>query len=226
MSAKPTKKSDQQKAWDRKPKPSKYSIGSRTKAKKFLLVCEGQTEEIYFKSFPVLSATVTAKGTGRTKLALVEQAKKLVQNDSYDEIWCVFDMDISYDNQENQRNDFNNAIYQIQNGDKKFKVAYSNDCFELWFYLHFAYTDQKNHRTFYYKKLREFWNLNYEEKGKELDFCKTIYAKLQEENCSQEEAIKRAEKLYQFQNNQLPSDQNPVTTVFELVRELNRYLKS
>jgi hypothetical protein len=224
MSAKPTKKTDQSAAWNRKPNPSKYSIGGRTQNRKILIVCEGQTEEIYFKSFPVLTATVTAKETGRTKSSLVKQAQKLAKEDNYDEIWCVFDMDVNYAVQQNQREDFNSAISQCQNT-KKFKVAYSNDCFELWFYLHFAYTDQQNHRKFYYKKLREFWSINYEEKGKELDFCTTIYSKLQEANCSQEEAIKRAEKLFNSKIQDLPCDQNPVTTVYELVRELNKYLK-
>ncbi|MEY4538737.1 MAG: hypothetical protein RLZZ306_494 [Bacteroidota bacterium] len=224
MSAKPIKKTDQLAGWNRKVNLSKSVIGSRNIAKKFLIVCEGQTEEIYFKSFPILTATVTAKGTGKTKLTLVKHAKQLAKEDNYDEIWCVFDMDINYAHQENQRNDFNSAIKQCQET-KKFKVAYSNDCFELWFYLHFDYTDQQNHRTFYYKKLREFWSINYEEKGKELDFCKTIYKKLQESNCSQEEAIKRAEKLFKSKTHDLPCDQNPLTTVFELVRELNKYLK-
>ncbi len=224
MSAKPIKKSDQLAGWNKKASPSKYAIGSRNIAKKFLIVCEGQTEEIYFKSFPVLTATVSAKETGRTKLALVNKARDLAKEDNYDEIWCVFDMDINYADQEKQRNDFNGAVKQCQET-KKFKVAYSNDCFELWFYLHFAYTDQQNHRTFYYRKLREFWDINYEKKGKELEFCSTIYDKLQADNCSQTEAIKRAEKLHQSQNDKLPCDQNPITTVYELVRELNKYLK-
>jgi hypothetical protein len=224
MSAKPIKKTDQLAGWNRKVSLSKSAIGSRNIAKKFLIVCEGQTEEIYFKSFPISTATVTAKGTGKTKMTLVKHAEQLAKEDNYDEIWCVFDMDINYADQENQRNDFNSAIQQCQET-KKFKVAYSNDCFELWFYLHFNYTDQQHHRSFYYQKLREFWSINYEDKGKELDFCKTIYHKLQESNCSQEEAIKRAEKLHQIQNDKLPCDQNPITTVYELVKELNKYLK-
>ncbi len=224
MSAKPIKKTDQSAGWNKKANISKSAISSRIIPKKFLIVCEGQTEEIYFKSFPVLTATVSAKETGRTKLALVKKAKELAKEDNYDEIWCVFDMDINYANQENQRNDFNSAIKQCQET-KKFKVAYSNDCFELWFYLHFAYSDQQNHRTFYYQKLREFWGINYEDKGKKLDFCKTIYSKLQNSNCSQQEAIDRAEKLFKSKTHDSPCDQNPVTTVFELVRELNKYLK-
>jgi hypothetical protein len=224
MSAKPIKKTDQSAGWNRKVSHSKPAIGSRIIAKKFLIVCEGQTEEVYFKSFPISTATVTAKGTGKTKMTLFKHAEQLAKEDNYDEIWCVFDMDINYTDKENQRNDFNSAIKQCQET-KKFKVAYSNDCFELWFYLHFAYTDQQNHRTFYYKKLREFWNINYEDKGKELDFCKTIYSKLQESNCSQEEAVKRAEKLHYGHNDKLPCDQNPITTVYELVKELNKYLR-
>lgn len=224
MSAKPIKKTNQSAGWNRKVNLSKSAIGSRNIAKKFLIVCEGQTEEIYFKSFPVLTATVSAKETGRTKLALVKKAKELAKDDNYDEIWCVFDMDINYANQENQRNDFNSAVKQCQET-KKFKVAYSNDCFELWFYLHFNYTDQKHHRSFYYGKLREFWGINYEDKGKDLDFCMKIYSKLQDPNCSQQEAINRAEKLFNSKTHDSPCDQNPVTTAYELVKELNKYLK-
>ena len=86
MSLKPTKKTDQSAAWNRKSSISKYHLGSRNVAKKFLIVCEGQTEEIYFSSFPVLSATVKVKETGRTKLALVKEAKKLAKEDNYYEI--------------------------------------------------------------------------------------------------------------------------------------------
>ena len=150
MSAKRIKKTDQSAGWNKKVNLSKSAIGSRIIAKKFLIVCEGQTEEIYFRSFPVLTATVNAKETGRTKLALVKKAKELAKENNYDEIWCVFDMDINYADKENQRNDFNSAIKQCEET-KKFKVAYSNDCFELWFYLHFDYIDQQNHRKFYYK---------------------------------------------------------------------------
>lgn len=224
MSAKPIKKSDESASWNKKSFPSKYSIGSRIQNKKFLIVCEGQTEKVYFKSFEVNGVTVDAEETGMTKLALVKKAKVLAKEDNYDEIWCVFDMDINYANQENQRNDFNSAVKQCQET-KKFKVAYSNDCFELWFYLHFNYTDQQHHRSFYYQKLRAFWNINYEDEGKESDFCTTIYLKLQESNCSQEEATKRAEKLFNSKIHDSPCDQNPVTTVYELVRELNKYLK-
>lgn len=224
MSLKPIKKSNLSAGWNKKVNLSKSAIGSRNIAKKFLIVCEGQTEEIYFGSFPIANITVKTKGVGRTKLALVKKAKELAKEDNYDEIWCVFDMDVNVEDQENQRNDFNSAIKQCQDT-KKFKVAYSNDCFELWFYLHFDYTDQQNHRNFYYKKLSEFWSINYKENGKELDFCKTIYTKLQKSNCSQEEAIKRAEKLFNSKIHDLPCDQNPITTVFELVKELNKHLK-
>jgi hypothetical protein len=224
MSLKPIKKTDQFSSWNKKAAVSPYVTSRKNIAKRYLIVCEGQTEEVYFRSFPIANITVTTKSVGRTKSSLVKHAHKLAKEDNYDEIWCVFDMDVNYADQQNQRDDFNNAIQQCQNT-KKTKVAYSNDCFELWFYLHFAYTDQQNHRKFYYKKLREFWGINYEEKGKELDFCISIYSKLQEANCSQEEAIKRADKLFNSKTDDLPSDQNPVTTVYELVKELNKYLK-
>ena len=47
--------------------------------------------------------------------------------------------------------DFDNAISKaVLLG---YKVGYSNDSFELWFYLHFNFTDAQNLRTFYYSEL-------------------------------------------------------------------------
>ena len=75
MSLKPIKKSNLSAGWNKKVNLSKSAIGSRNIAKKFLIVCEGQTEEIYFGSFPIANITVKTKGVGRTKLALVKKQR-------------------------------------------------------------------------------------------------------------------------------------------------------
>ena len=112
--------------------------------------------------------------------------------------------------------DFDNAI---ESGfSKGFFVAYSNDCFELWFYLHFHYTDQKNHRKFYYKKLGE----NYEKNKKKYNFCLKIYSLLKsDQNASQYDAIERAKKLHENQKKLTYHKQNPITLVYKLVEYLN-----
>jgi hypothetical protein len=132
-------------------------------------------------------------------------------------------LDIKRD-EENCIPDFDNAISKALN--LGFKVAYSNDAFELWFYLHYQYTDQENHRTFYYQKLSELWNLNYEKEGKKWDYCYNNYKRLNEDTrASQEKAIERAKNLYELKK-ELPFHmQNPVSLVFELVELLNENMK-
>ena len=49
------------KPWLKKVADFKYSIETIEKRQRFLIVCEGQTEELYFRSFPILSADVIAK---------------------------------------------------------------------------------------------------------------------------------------------------------------------
>ncbi len=217
------KVTDRKKAWLKKVKPSEYKVETRALNKTILIVTEGQTEELYFKSFPVLTLTVqTVNLQGQGKLKLIESTEKIVggSDDDFDYVWCVFDMDVK--SGENEFADFDNAI---KSGiSKGYKIAYSNDCFELWFYLHFNYTEQKNHRKFYYKELGKVWNCNYEKEGKKYDFCLKIYSLLQSgENVSQKKAIERAKKLHESQKQLNYHEQNPVSLVYELVKLLNKY---
>jgi hypothetical protein len=97
--AKYVKKTDQNKAWNKRTGGAiAYKLGSRTaNIKRFLIICEGEnTEPYYFKSFPVLTAEVEAFGIGRSKTSLVEQAIDCVSQEAHDperEVWIVFDMD-------------------------------------------------------------------------------------------------------------------------------------
>jgi hypothetical protein len=97
--AKHVKKTDQNKAWNRRTGNARaYDLESRAaNAKRFLIICEGvNTEPCYFKSFPVQTAQVEAFGIGRSKTSLVEHAIEWVQQkppDSEREVWVVFDMD-------------------------------------------------------------------------------------------------------------------------------------
>jgi len=213
-----------QKAWLKKAKPSLYKIETKETNKTILIVGEGQTEKLYFESFPVLTLTVKAIDLkGQSKLKLIESTTSIVENNKkenifYDEVWCVFDMDIKQGSKE--FSDFDNAITKSKF--LGYHIAYSNDSFELWFYLHFNYTEQKHHRTFYYNFLGKHWNLNYEKEGKTYKFCKKIYSKLEnDENASQKDALERAEKLFNKQSDLPFHQQNPVTLVYKLVYYLN-----
>lgn len=210
-----------QKPWLKKVNASLYIIESIEINKTILIVGEGQTEKLYFESFPVLTLTVEAIDLkGQSKLKLIESTTSIIENSEtkYDEVWCVFDMDVKQ--KEKEFSDFDNAI--TKGKELGYNIAYSNDSFELWFYLHFNYTEQKNHRTFYYNFLGKQWNLNYEKNGKTYKFCKSIYSKLEnDKDSSQEKAIERAEKLFNNQSDLPFHQQNPVSLVYKLVNYLN-----
>ena len=64
------KVTDQAKAWNKKAQPTDYKINTIAKNKTILIICEGQTEKLYFESFPVLGVTVKAidlKGQSKQK---------------------------------------------------------------------------------------------------------------------------------------------------------------
>lgn len=113
---------------------SGYRLKRRTGTKKppkkrILIVCEGEkTEPNYFRSFRVTSAVIKIEALGKNTKDLVLTAKRLKEkaikeNESFDQVWCVFDRD-SF-----KKIDFNEAL-QIasQNG---MKAAYSNEAFPI-----------------------------------------------------------------------------------------------
>lgn len=216
---------DTNKAWNKKTRPSKYQLDSIPINKTILIVCEGQTEKLYFESFPVIGVDVKAIDLGgQSKLKLIEVTSEIVESiqDPDLEIWCVFDMDKQKG--ETEFADFDNAITKaIRLG---YFVAYSNDSFELWYCLHYHLHDSQQLRTFYYKELSQRFGINYEKDGKRYGFCSKIYEFLiSDKMSSQPKAIERAKHLFNIHKNRPYHQQNPVTTVFRLVEELNRNLR-
>ena len=201
-----------------------YKVNTKNPNKTFLIVCEGQTEALYFKSFPTISAEVKTYDMGCANNVLVDSTIGLAENSDYDEVWCVFDMDYKGD-VNGQADDFNSAIQKCVAND--IRCAYSNDAFELWVYLHFQFTDQQHHRKFYYEKLGEIFGINYVREGKKRKFCLGLYGILNSlESASQASAIERAKTLEGLVENIPPHQQNPITTVHSLVEELNKFLSS
>ena len=197
----------------------------------FLIYCEGaNTEPEYFKSFPVNTETqVEALGLGRSRLALVKHilglAKKrglLAGLGNYDperQIWCVFDRDERYFPGEDK--DFDAAVaLAVKNG---LRVAWSNDSFELWLYLHDAYIDTKVLRTHFYQHLSKRLKLDYEKDGKTKKCCASLYDRFIDKQPTAIRHASRLEKLHKHIAQ--PALRNPGTTVHKLVLELNKCLK-
>ena len=106
------------------------SAPSKLEKPLILIVCEGQnTEKSYFDQFRLTSAQLVTLGKGYNTISLVNEALRLSQLKTYEQVWCVFDKD------DFTANDFNTAITIA--AANNFGVAYSNQAFEYWLILHF-----------------------------------------------------------------------------------------
>lgn len=180
---------------------------SKNRRKVFLIVCEGsKTEPNYFSAFRLPKNVVDIEGCGANTGTVVQEAKRLAAEKEYDEVWCVFDRDSFPPNR------VNSAIASAeQNG---FKVAFSNESFELWYVLHFCYLDAELNRHQYCKKLSELLGENYEKNSNQM------YERLIE---FQPAAIKNAKLLERNILNNSWAKRLPYTGVHLLVQQLNKY---
>ncbi len=151
-------------------------------------------------------------GTGRNTRGLYAYAKGKVKTDypNAEIVWLMFDKDdFPFD-------DFDNVIRSTQasRGHVKFKSAWSNECLEIWFMLHFNYHDTNNGREWYQKKLSQYLGFKYDKS------YAGMFSLLEDKL---EVAIRNAKRLI---DNTLPPSRNvPATNVYELVEELRNYLE-
>lgn len=195
------------------------------KANSYLIVTEGKrTEPNYFNG---LAKEILAKvggtvevidiyGEGASTQKLIEIAEMRANKAKipYQYIWVVFDKD-----------DFEDFDLAIKEGEAKgYHVAWSNQSFEYWIYLHFDYSDANLHRQKWNAKLDELFKshgLSKDGYGKNI---KNLYELLDSFD-SVRTAIKNAKKrMADFSPNNKPSKYAPGTTVHILVEELREYL--
>ncbi|NQT97587.1 MAG: RloB domain-containing protein [Candidatus Marinimicrobia bacterium] len=192
--------------------------------KRILIVCEGEkTEPNYFKSIvktiPRGIVKVDILGEGYNTLSLIdftitkrdEQNRKALNCSitlPYDEVWAVFDRD-SF-----KPDDFDNAIDKAKANE--IICSYSNEAFELWYLLHFAYFNTGIIRKQYKRLLTKYFGEKYEKNST------NRFEKLQKLG-NQELAIRNAIKLYKKWDHRSPAKENPSTTVYLLVEKLNSY---
>ena len=128
----------------------------REKLVRFLIVCEGtKTEPHYFealiKNHISTVREVTIEGEGRATVALVDRTQEIKTElerknaMTFDRVWVVFDKD-DFD-------DFNAAIKKAKK--LGLQSAWTNESFELWYYLHFEYLDTGISRSAYIDKLQD-----------------------------------------------------------------------
>ena len=185
---------------------------AREVKERFLIVCEGKkTEPLYFEGFRVPGRVLEVVGTGYNTTSLVDQAIRLRQEETqdYDQCWCVFDRD-SF-----SANTFNSAIQKAEAAG--FRVAYTNEAFELWYLLHFDDHQSALSRHQYEAMLTQRLGHPYRKSSK------TMYQELEGQ---QEQAIRRAEALLaEYGEAHKPQQDNPCTTVHLLVQELRKNVR-
>jgi len=193
-----------------KRKSSDRPVGQVEPAETFLIVCEGErTEPNYFLAFRAAGVVcrVDVRGEGYNTLSLVRKTIEYAEEESYDQVWCVFDRD-SFPAQS-----FNEALELARR--HNFHVAYSNEAFELWYLLHFHYYNTGISRSDYIERLHALLGRQYHKNDRQ------IYRQLL---TRQPEAIRNARRLLAQYDPADPARDNPSTTVFQLVEALNPYL--
>lgn len=89
-----------------------------------------------YKNYLRTPLLMPQKNISWTPIELLEQVikwkNKNINKDDGDQVWCIFDVDDFY---KDDKNKFINIIKKAVKNNVK--IAYANECFELWILLHF-----------------------------------------------------------------------------------------
>ena len=199
---------------------------------RYYIFCEGeQTEPQYFAGFKRLiednpiykdMVLIEIEPCAAETMRVIGMAERYVEKNNIQkgQIWCVYDKD-SFPAEH-----FNGVVERANMLNKdnpalQYHAAWSNECIEFWFVLHFAYYTANNHRTEYI----DFLNNKFQELGlgKYQKNMTNIFDVLMEKGDSKL-AIRYAKRIIQDGQGKTPTEIAPGTTVYELVEELAKYL--
>ena len=199
---------------------------------RYYIFCEGeQTEPLYFNGFKKLiednpiykdMVLIQIEPCGAETMRVINLAERYVKENHIEkgQIWCVYDKD-SF-----PAENFNGVVgrAEVLNKDNpllQYHTAWSNECIEFWFLLHFAYYTSNNQRTEYIR----FLNEKYRELG---------IGKYRKNNSATFDilmnhgnpklASRYARRIIKDNMKLSPADIAPGTKVYELVEELAKYL--
>ena len=222
-----TKKAGVEK-WNKKRRQEYLEV----KKYRYYIFCEGQqTEPQYFAGFkrlieenPIYKGMVLIEiePCQAETMRVISKAEEYVRKNKIEKgkIWCVYDKDSfpaeHFNGVEERANSLNKDKLDLQ-----YHVAWSNECIEFWFLLHFAYYTSNNHRTEYISFLNDkFKKLGI---GKYQKNMKDIFEILMEYG-DYRLAIRYARKIMKEGEGKTPTEIAPGTKVYELVEELLKYL--
>lgn len=186
-------------------------IGTRKTRDNILIVCEGETEKFYLEKFSRHIKIINVKGG--SALTLVQRAVEEKNDPSkfYNKVWCVVDRD------RGSNNPPENLIIALELAqENKIQLAYSNQCFELWFLLHYEIPLIKLTKAQYIRKLSKFIGEKYKKPAEEMH---GLLKKLKPQ------ALRNAGQLYDRYSGEDWLENDPYTRVHLLVEEIEEYLK-
>lgn len=199
---------------------------------RYYIFCEGeQTEPNYFEGFkrciesdPIYKDTVLIEiePCAADTMRVMKKAEDYVKKNGLQkgQIWCVFDKDSFPNSDFNGVEERANNLNQ-QNPDIQYHAAWSNECIEIWFILHFDNYVSNNHRTEYIKYLNnKFKKLEIGKYEKNLQDIFEILLK----HGNPQLAIRYAKRIIKENEGKTSSSIAPGTKVYELVEELVKYL--
>ncbi|WP_026653755.1 RloB family protein [Butyrivibrio proteoclasticus] len=199
---------------------------------RFYIFCEGQqTEPQYFNGFkkyiesnPIYKdmVLIEIEPCGAETMRVIGQAEDYVRRNGITkgQIWCVYDKD-SFPAER-----FNGVleraeVLNAQNKYVQYHAAWSNECIEFWFLLHFSYYTSNNHRSEYIEFLNaKFSELKVGKYAKNMENIFDILLKYGNPRL----AIRYAKRIINEHQGMTPTMIAPGTKVYELVEELVKYL--
>jgi hypothetical protein len=200
---------------------------------KYYIFCEGEkTEPNYFKGFKQYIelnsiyknlVLIEVEGLGTDTERIINHAIEFVENNNIKnaQIWCVYDKDSFPAENFNKVSETAKNLNNSQK-DVKYCVAWSNQCIEYWFVLHFNYYDVDNERPYYIDNLtKNFKAMRLPAYDKAKD--EKIFDKLTFKG-NPKLAIRYAKRRIAECCGKNDASSSPATRVYELVEELANYL--
>ena len=231
------KKTDLGKAWARS-RVNRSRVPKVEVRRRILILSEDKKSSCYYfrkyaKEFLPGYVSVCVCGMGMSTKSLVSEVARVeneelgrlrdsgVINPHFDEIWVVFDLD------DFKEDDFDNAIY-MANGMNRCHAAWSNECFEYWYLLHFdKYVSAMKRKTIFDKLetlipeyQARFPETHYEDlKGESGIRIHEDFAMMAD---AREKAFQRAQEqdVYWSSGTEPPHGRNPATQVHKLIQAL------
>ena len=199
---------------------------------RYYIFCEGkQTEPQYFAGFkrmiednPIYKdmVLIEIEPCAVETMRVIGMAESYVEKNNIEngQIWCVYDKDNF------PAEHFNGVVERANllnkdNPELQYHAAWSNECIEFWFILHFAYYTANNHRAEYI----DFLNNKFRELGlgKYQKNMPHIFEILLEKG-NPKLAIRYAKRIIEEGRGKTPTEIAPGTKMYELVEELAKYL--